>query len=791
MKRWELLVFVGFILAMVCLADMAQASEDVADRTLSPYFMVKSDSPGVDQLPLKSTSASVRIAGVIADVTVRQVYHNTGTRTLEAIYVFPGSTRAAVYGMTMTIGERVLTAKIREREQARREYEQARQEGRTASLLEQERPNVFTMNVANIQPGDEIVVELKYTELLVPTAGVYEFVYPAVVGPRYSNQPAATAPATDRFIASPYLPQGEAAPYDFDVRAVISAGMPIQEVTSPSHKIVVAHDDLRTATITLKPNEGNGGNRDYILRYRLAGNAIESGLLLYQGDTENFFLMLVQPPARVTPQQIPPREFVFIVDVSGSMHGFPLDISKKLMRDLLTGLRPVDRFNVLMFAGGSTVLAESSLPATEANITRAVNAIDNERGGGGTELLPALKRALALPRTTGISRSVVIVTDGYIGIERESFDLIRNNLGKANMYAFGIGSSVNRFLIEGLARCGQGEPFIVTKPEEANAQAEKFRTYIQSPVLTGIQFTTPGFDAYDIEPISIPDVLAERPLVVFGKWRGEVKGEVVVTGTAGNGAFRERLRVTEYRPRTDNAALRYLWARQRIAMLDDYNRIAARTELKEEVTALGLQYNLMTQYTSFVAIDNIVRRNQSGELVTVQQAQPLPEGVENTAVGYMSPMMAGAAPSMPASTAYRVAARPAMYMPVAADAAVTSEVKDELTTGTVSGPLADSISIVSLMVDRGDVSIALLTARVANQLQALLPAQPSVVAGAGQQITIEMVVDGNGAVTAVQEVSSALDAETTIQLLQAIRAWQFAGLTRNRPVKVTLVLEVW
>ncbi|MCU0584285.1 MAG: trypsin, partial [Syntrophales bacterium] len=190
----RLVILVALVVSMLPWgAALARPQETSDDRSLSPYFFVKSDDPALDPLPLKSASASVRISGVIADVLVTQVYKNEGRKPIEAVYVFPASTRAAVYGMKMTIGKRVVEAKIQKRDEARRDYEKARDQGKSASLLEQQRPNVFQMNVANIMPGDEIRVEMKYTELIVPTEGVYEFVYPAVVGPRYSNQAADTA----------------------------------------------------------------------------------------------------------------------------------------------------------------------------------------------------------------------------------------------------------------------------------------------------------------------------------------------------------------------------------------------------------------------------------------------------------------------------------------------------------------------------------------------------------------------------------------------------------------------
>ncbi len=518
-------------------------SETDEERTLSPYFLVKSDDPEVDQLPLKSTSSQVSISGVIADVQVTQVYKNEGHNTLEAIYVFPASTRAAVYGMKMTIGERTITAKIAEREDARRRYEAAKEEGRSASLLEQQRPNVFQMNVGNILPSDIIKVELQYTELLVPTDGVYEFVYPTVVGPRYSEEEASDIHSGEGWISNPYLHQGGSPTYTFDMSVDLSSGLPIQEITCPSHKVNINYDGPAFSSIRLDPSETDGGNRDFILKYRLAGGQVETGLLLFEGEKENFFLLMMQPPKRVLEQQIPPREYIFIVDISGSMNGFPLDISKELLKDLIGKLRSTDRFNVLLFAGGSSVMSKQSLPATPENIHRAITMIERQHGGGGTQLLPALMRALTLPKNEEISRSIVIATDGYVSVEEEAFDLIRNNLGKANVFPFGIGSSVNRHIIEGMARVGMGEPFVITKPQKAAEKAEKFRGLIQSPVLTSIGVDFGKFQTYDVEPASIPDVMADRPVIVFGKWHGKPQGLIEVRGISGEGEFVERLNV--------------------------------------------------------------------------------------------------------------------------------------------------------------------------------------------------------------------------------------------------------
>ena len=451
----------------------SQAPESV-DKTLSPYFFIVSGDQATDRLPLKATKANVNILGVMADVLVTQVYKNEGKKALEAIYIFPASTRAAVYGMKMTIGKRVIEAQIKKRDDAREIYEQAKAQGKSASLLEQQRPNVFQMNVANIMPGDEIKVELKYTELLVPRDRIYEFVYPTVVGPRYTNTPATGAASSEKWVENPYLHERELSATKFGISVVIAAGMPIRDLDCPSHKINSTYSNLSTAKVSLDKSEIQGGNRDFILRYRLAGDKIQTGLLLSEGEKENFFLLMMQPPKRIENANIPGREYIFIVDVSGSMYGFPLEISKKLLKNLISGLRPTDCFNVLLFSGGSSLMSESSVPATGENIQKAIYLIEHQHGGGGTELLPALKRVLSLVKPESYSRTIVMATDGYVTVEEEVFDLIRNNLGNANMFTFGIGTAVNRHIIEGMAHVGKGEAFVIEREDKAETQPRVF-----------------------------------------------------------------------------------------------------------------------------------------------------------------------------------------------------------------------------------------------------------------------------------------------------------------------------
>jgi Ca-activated chloride channel family protein len=632
-----------FVFLLLVFAGALRAEpESNSDQTLSPYFLVKNTSaatPGSDQfkaepdpLPLKSTQVSATLAGVIADVTVTQTYANNGQVPLEAIYIFPGSTRAAVHALTLQVGDRRIDAKIQKRAEARRTYEAAKSAGKTASLLEQQRPNVFQMNVANILPGDEVRVELHYTELLVPDDGVYTFVYPGVVGPRYSNHPASTTEPTERWVANPYLRAGESDPAHFNLELTLAPGLPIQGANCRTHATRLVYKNEREAHLTLDPQETNAGNRDFIFNYRLAGDAIQSGVILSEGNGENFFLLQLQPPAHPKPAQIPPRDYIFVVDISGSMHGFPLDVAKQLMHDLLGTLRPIDTFNVLLFSGSNRTLAPASLPATAENVQTAIDLLEHYEGSGSTELVPALKAAFALPQNENTARTISVITDGYVTVETEAFDLVRQNLNHASLFAFGIGSSVNTYLMEGLARAGQGEPFILTDAAQGNAVASRFREMIAMPVLTRVKVNFDGFETYDVEPVSIPDVLAQRPVIVFGKWRGARAGHVTLRGLTGGEPYTQTLDLAHATTLPTNDALSHLWARARIAELGDDVNLQHDDARVTQITDLGLRYSLLTKYTSFVAVDEVVRRT-APEVKTVKQPLPLPAGVPEEAVG--------------------------------------------------------------------------------------------------------------------------------------------------------------
>ena len=627
----QLFILLGWVIIITASSVQATSESPQKSRTFSPYFWVEGEDSNIENFPLKNTAVDVAITGVIANVTVRQRYSNMGGEPINGRYIFPGSTRAAVHGMKMIIGERVIRAKIKEKEEARTTYETAKKQGKNASLLEQQRPNVFSMEVANIMPGDTIEVELQYTEMLVPESGTYEFVYPTVAGPRYNSVSGESGSRGEQWMKNPYLKQGSEPHTKFDISVSLAAGMTLEEVSCQTHETNVNFEDDSRASIALLQPENFGGDRDYILHYRLAGRQISSGLVLQKGEKENFFLLMVQPPKRVKKEMIPAREYIFVVDVSGSMHGFPLDTAKLLLEDLLSSLQPTDTFNVLFFAGSSEVMAESSVPASPEQIRRAVKIIGNSNGGGGTELLKAMNRAMALPKQEAVSRTMIVVTDGYISAERDVFESIEKNLEHTNVFSFGIGSSVNRFLVEGMARSGQGEPFVVTTPEEAGPAAQKFRQYISNPVLTDIDIAYHGLDVYDVEPRAIPDLFGERPVIVYGKWRGEPSGTIELSGSNSEGRYLRTIQVKEIHQEDSTAGLDYLWARSRISRISDFNPRKTDRDRRNEIVSLGLTYNLLTAFTSFVAVDEVVR-NPEGGSKDVRQPLTLPKGVSNLAV---------------------------------------------------------------------------------------------------------------------------------------------------------------
>lgn len=596
------------------------------DRGEAPRF--ESESGNIDHLPLKATRVLASVDGVIARVEIEQEYANTGSVPIDATYVFPASTRAAVHGMVLETGERVIKAKIEEKEKAAVEFETAKREGKTAALLEEKRPNVFRMQVAAIRPGEVVKVRLTYSETLVSEEGIYEFVYPTVVGPRYQK------PGESRSPVETATCPGEIDAPEFSFALAIHGGASLRDVTCASHTSEMGFPAPSEARVRIRNSEKErADNRDVVVRYRLGGESVTNGLLLHESKEGGHFLLTIEPPARPEAGELPPRDYIFVVDISGSMNGFPLDTAKKLMRGLLGDLRTEDRFNIIAFAGGNAVFSPDLRPADAETVGRAMRWLDRREGGGGTELRAALDKALAMPGGEGRARVIVMVTDGLISGEAEVFQLVREQLGRANFFTFGIGSSVNRHLIEGLARAGKGEPAVVLHPGEAEATSARFRRQIERPVLTDIRIEWEGFQIEAVEPSDVPDLFAERPLRVTGKFAGDPKGKIHVRGRRGEEKLHAVIDVADAAASgTNHPAVPILWARERIGALLPDGEGKADTETREEVLSIGLEYALLTPFTSFVAVDH--QSVPTGtEAKAVTQPIPLPHLVSVSALG--------------------------------------------------------------------------------------------------------------------------------------------------------------
>lgn len=605
--------------------------------------------------PLKYTDVQANIVGYAARVSVKQVFHNPTERKIEAVYVFPLPQDAAVDDMVMLVGDRRIVGQIKERGEAREIYEDAKAAGHVASLLDQERPNIFTQSVANIEPGVEVSIEISYVETLKYDEGVFEWVFPMVVGPRYipgggsapapmtTGTPTAQVPDADK-ITPPVTPKGTRAGHDISLAVTIDAGLPIHDLHSELHEIdagpITAAAD-GPWRVTLK-DETEIPNRDFILRYRTGADGISDAFLVHEDERGRFFTLVLQPPARVLPDQIVPRELIFVLDTSGSMSGFPIEKSKEVMTRLVETMQPSDTFNIITFAGDTHILWDRPRPATDENIALAREFLKSRSGGGGTEMMKAIDAALRPSPHRGRQpeiapiRIVCFMTDGYVGNDMAIIDAVKKNAGTTRVFSFGAGNSVNRFLLDGMAQAGRGEVEYVTLESDADAAVERFHTRVLAPVLTDIAIDWGNLAVEDVYPQQIPDLFSAKPMMIHGRLIGQPNGTITLRGNAGDGVYEERVEVSWPDTPPDHAALPSLWARAKVAhlMMQDYAALQSQQfpeELKDEVIALGLDYRLMTQFTSFVAVEEMTV-TAGGEPVKIVVPVEMPQGVSYAGV---------------------------------------------------------------------------------------------------------------------------------------------------------------
>jgi Ca-activated chloride channel family protein len=552
--------------------------------------------------PLTHTTVKVDISGMVARVDVVQDYANPFPDKIEGEYTFPLPHEAAVDRMTMTIGSRVIEGRVRKRAEAQAIYDSAKASGRVASLLHQERPNVFTQAVANIMPGEKIQIRISYVQTLSFEAGHYEFVFPMVVAPRY--HPSGTRDAAR--LSPPVVPEGTRAGHDISLEVAVDAGVPISNVASKTHDVDVVWRDAHRANVKLRA-EATIPNKDLILRYESASGTIADAVIAHRSAQGGFFTLVLQPPAKTGAADATPKELIFVLDTSGSMTGFPIEKAKESMKQALAGLYPQDTFNLITFAGDTEILFPAPVPATAENLEIAQLFLQSRGGNGGTEMMKAIRAALDPTPGSGRVRVVCFMTDGEVGNDFEILAEVRKH-PDARVFSFGIGSSVNRFLLDSMARLGRGEVEYVGLSDDGSAAARRFHERVRDPLLTDIEIDWGGLPVSDVYPKRIPDLFGAKPVIVTGRYTGPLRGAVSLRGKAGGHPTTRPVSLDLPAAEAGHDALASLWARNRVADLmdEDYggaHRGGMNPQLENTITALGLEFGIATQFTSFVAVE--------------------------------------------------------------------------------------------------------------------------------------------------------------------------------------------
>jgi len=590
-------------------------------------------------LPLRHTEVDARIGGTIASTAVTQRFHNPFDSTIEAVYVFPLPQNAAVNEFVMVIGERRIRGIVREREEAERLYEEARGAGYVASLLLQERPNVFRQNVANIEPGRRIDIEITYFHSLPYRDGNIEYVFPMVVGPRFNPPHAADGigavargdrGASGQSTEVQYLAPDERSGHDVSVRVAIDAGIEIGAIRSKHHAIEVFRDSITRADVRLAREE-EIPNRDFVLRFEVADEGLRSGLLarLDPRTGEGYFSMLILPPTDLASLPRHPMEIVFLLDASGSMSGAPIDQAKDAVTQALAMLEPTDTFQIIRFSDRASPLGSAPLPATRDNVRDAQRHVRAISASGGTMMRHGIDAALGFPADPRRRRFVCFMTDGYIGNEMEILDALHAGLGDARVFSFGVGSSPNRYLMERVAKLGRGAVAYVSLDDDGAAVMAKFFERAAHPALTDLTIDWAGMPVDGVYPAALPDVYAGRAIQLFGRFRGgELPERVTLSGRVGG--RRRTVQVPVRLAREGGGddrlarAMRAVWARTQIADLLDEATREPIADLSHRVRDLALRHGLMSPFTGFIAVD-ATRRTDGTHGTTVPV--PVPDGV--------------------------------------------------------------------------------------------------------------------------------------------------------------------
>lgn len=597
--------------------------------------------------PLLDTDVHIKVSGIVARATVRQTFRNPHPDWLEGIYVFPLPESAAVDHMRMRIGQRIIEGDIKERAAAKAQYEQAKQSGQRATLVEQERPNIFTTSVANIGPNDEVVVEIEYQQSLhydsIDGEGRFSLRFPMVVGPRYipgnttvagsagSGWGGNTDQVTDAArITPPVLrPQTDQAPINpVHIHVDLDAGVPLAAVTSAYHKVQVHEADSGRRIVELA--EGTTpANRDFELNWVPQPQQMPQVALFSESKGgRDYALLMLMPPTAHWAQKHLPRETIFVIDTSGSMEGTSILQAREALQLALLRLGPQDRFNVIEFNSDATPLFREAKAASADNLQRAAAFVRNLKATGGTEMASALNLALNSYEDPGRVRQVIFLTDGAVGNEEQLFKLIQDKLGDSTLFTVGIGAAPNGYFMTKAAQAGRGTYTYIGKVDEVKDKMSALFAKLEAPVLKGV---TLDWTATDVEqwPQRLPDLYLGEPIVVSAA-ADKLQGSVLVLGFNGDQPWHAQIDLGGAMP-GEGVGVR--WAREKIGALTDKLREGANeNDIRAEVVDIALAHHLVSKYTSLVAVDKTPARPADAALNSGAMPTNLPDGWNYDAV---------------------------------------------------------------------------------------------------------------------------------------------------------------
>jgi Ca-activated chloride channel homolog len=638
---------VALLISFLLTASAARAQS--SDETPKGGLFFKSDKPGVFyEAPILHTDVRLVVAGTIVRATVRQHFINPSNAWLEGVYVFPLPEQSAVDHLVMEIGERRVVGQIKPREEAKQVYERAAAAGQRASLVESERPNIFTTSVANIGPGEGIIVEIQYQDRVDIDAGSYSLRFPMVVGPRYipgdaislvADRPNGgggwaddtTHVADASRITPPVLHPSEGKINPVAMAIDFAPGFAVERVTSLYHPIVATDGDDGSKTITLA--EGDvPADRDFVLEWVPTPSTAPAASLFAEQRGEDVYLFAMLTPA--TTEQLEtarlPRDVVFVIDTSGSMGGTSIGQAKAGLLLALDRLSPADRFNVIQFNSVTDSLYGELKPWTAETLREARAYVERLEATGGTEMRPALRLALDGETPTGRLKQVVFLTDAAVGNEAELFDDIAQRLGDARLFTIGIGTAPNSYFMRKAAELGRGSFTYIGDVAEVSGRMTELLRKLEQPAITDIAVRWPDELAgtAEVYPATVPDVYAGVPVTFSARLPGtrldRLAGLLAIEGHDGDAIWRHGIDIDRARPGAGVAAV---WARAKLSAIEDSQwRGADPARVRAAATAHALGYDLVSAYTSLVAVDEAVARPPEETLASVQMPTNLPQG---------------------------------------------------------------------------------------------------------------------------------------------------------------------